>query len=493
MGHINEDKYFNELVSELEQCREDERSAQNQQLQTIAAAGAILAGVYAVASLLPENKGEVDILMVRILFYMSSIILVVIISYITSLGISNVLRYHYMRNLEDRLYNLRSSRSDEKSFVHWMSFSSPITTRNLLHINTSVYTIVHYVCYLVATFGAIAFCIIMTILQYTIIPKHSFLDNVLLYILFGSMFLILGVFVWISIKSEKMYTLSAIKAVEKRNLRLSNFLFRNTKRYKRPVWKKFIYFFYPKKKDFQKSILIVAGFAAGTWMDGGSTDLYRSLLNGFFCWLFLDFLIYQARYLWNDIRGIDEDVLAGKTERLPVKELGGKKAVGISSAVIFLRLSLALLFIQFFSREMRPVFIISLCVIIIISILYEIARERKWDVVVFFLVSLGYPIRVFAGCWAAYPSMWTDSILGREKVALSTLVLLFLVYMCVGEISAVLPWTHEAVTQIKSNKRVVKSHYIFLFLRLKERGQAQLPLREKGELKDVWNIFVNFH
>ena len=39
-----------------------------------------------------------------------------------------VLRFHYMRKLEDELTK------DDKNFVMWMSFSSPVTTRNIKHL-----------------------------------------------------------------------------------------------------------------------------------------------------------------------------------------------------------------------------------------------------------------------------------------------------------------------------------------------------------------------
>ena len=42
---IDVSRHIDELISEWEQCREDERSAQNQQVQVIATAGAILGGV----------------------------------------------------------------------------------------------------------------------------------------------------------------------------------------------------------------------------------------------------------------------------------------------------------------------------------------------------------------------------------------------------------------------------------------------------------------
>lgn len=482
------DKYIDEVISEWEQCREDERSAQNQQLQVIATAGAILGGVYTAASIM-EDKAE---LTMRILFYVSGITLLVAISYISSLGISNVLRYHYMRDLEDRLYKMIPRQSEEKLFTHWMSFSSIITTRNPLHLRTSLYTIFHYSCYTVATLCALVFCVMMILFQYKFIQNYSVLDKIVLYSVLCYIIFTLVIFCWMTIKAKKMYTLSAQKATEKRNLRLllSAPLTNRSKNTKTAAWKTYIYFLYPKKKDFQKSLLIIVGFAIGTWMNARNIDISQLLLNGFFCWLLLDFFIYQARYLWNDIRGISEDLVAGKSGRLPIKELGVKKAVKLSSAIIFLRLFLALVFIQYLSTEMQGVFLVNFCVIVIIAVIYEIAREKGWNIAVFLLVSLGYPIRAFAGFWVAYPMFWTDSRFWQgHKILFFVFIVVFLIYMCVGEISAILPWTHEVIIQMKNNKTSLKSHYRYLFSIIEDRYQTSLPLREKGKLNDIWNIF----
>jgi len=66
--------------------------------------------------------------------------------------------------------------------------------------------------------------------------------------------------------------------------------------------------------------------------------------------------------------------------------------------------------------------------------------------------------------------------------------------MCLGEFSAILPWTHEALIQYKKDKSIVKSHYRFLFDKVFARYEAAIetpefyPLREKGYLGDLWNV-----
>ena len=48
--------------------------------------------------------------------------------------------------------------------------------------------------------------------------------------------------------------------------------------------------------------------------------------------------------------------------------------------------------------------------IILLTILYEYARERQINYLIFILVSFGYPLRLLAGIWVAYPKFWTDEL-----------------------------------------------------------------------------------
>lgn len=275
------DGHGDELISEWEQCREDERNAQNQQIQVIATVGAILGGLYTVAALIVDRAEK---LVMSALFYTSSLSLLVAISYIATIGITNVLRYHYMRDLEDRLYQLNPCPPKEESFTHWMSFCSPITTRNPLHIGTSPYTVIHYLYYGIATFGALAFRVMMVIFQYHILPETSALDRAALDVILLFIPVTLCLFVWFSIRAKDMYALAAKKAAKNRAIRLSaEELCLTTVRQNSPaaLRKILLYFFYPKQKDFQKSLLILAGFGAGAWISGQNQTPTQLLLHGF--------------------------------------------------------------------------------------------------------------------------------------------------------------------------------------------------------------------
>lgn len=124
VGHDNRlsdlQTQIDELLAEMSECREDERSAQNQTVQIIATAGTILTLIYG-ANLIPK-----EIIPQQMLFHLSNLVFCAAVGFITALGISNVLRYHYIQNIEDRLYCLVSnSLVEEEPIIHWMSFSAP--------------------------------------------------------------------------------------------------------------------------------------------------------------------------------------------------------------------------------------------------------------------------------------------------------------------------------------------------------------------------------
>ncbi|MFR2755334.1 MAG: hypothetical protein ACLTC0_07055 [Eisenbergiella massiliensis] len=264
---------------------------------------------------------------------------------------------------------------------------------------------------------------------------------------------------------------------------------------KKDIIQTMLYYFYPKKKDFQKWFLLLIGFFTGIFLSNEEITIFSGFKNFLKCFFIIDFLIYQARYLWNDIRGLEEDKIQGKSDRLPVKQLGEKRATLIAYIIIVIRLIVAYLFINWFGGDMKHPLNINLVLLIIISILYEIARTKKWNTAIFLLVSLGYPIRFFSGLWTAYPNIWNEKIfIGEKLVPQIILLLLFFAYMCMGEFSAVLPWAHEIMILKRKSKMISKSHFDYLFDCLKHRYEVALckksfyPLREKGKLLDLWNI-----
>lgn len=473
-----------ELRMELSECREDERSAQNQIVQVISTAGTVLSVIFGVSSYLKEIDASMA-QMRHYLFYLSSLVLILTLSYITALGMRNVLRFHYIRDLEDRLYCI--NRND---MVHWMSFSSPITTRNPLHLKNG-YSIFHYLSYAIATVCAISFCLVIQYVQYISIKPHDMVDKAVIFVLGAIAVLDCGAFVIMSVKAQKMFCWAARVSRERRRKRV---LGGETKLQLKDKIQIFLYYLYPKKKDFQKSFIIGIGFATGIFLFYDAHMTWQ-MWNPFFLSFFvIEFLVYQARYLWNDVRGIG-DIRKGEKGRLPVHCLGERRAGLAAFFIVFTRIIAAGFIVIQFGGEIAVPLAVSMSVILVISAMYEAGRTKKWDRMVFFLVSLGYPVRFFSGLWASCPDFWNRKAEAAGSTNMNILLfLLFLSYMCLGEFSAVLPWAHEAFTQKRGGERITKSYCNTLIEKMSQHRECTVstdilfPMREEGKLSDVWNI-----
>lgn len=260
-----------------------------------------------------------------------------------------------------------------------------------------------------------------------------------------------------------------------------------------------VYYFYPKIKDVQKSLLIVIGFLTGIFFKNGNFRMSgKDVFHLIMAWFIIEFLIYQARYLWNDIRGVRKDVREKKEDRIPVKVLGRKAAINIAMVILFLRVFIAVIVTAFLSEDIRIQLILPTLAIIISSILYEVMRTKECVKGIFLMVGFGYMIRFAAGGLAAWPEIMNGgivitngSMLLINNIPCISLLLLLTAYIFMGGFSAVLSWTHEAVCQIKDGCEIQKKHYQYLYDSVKNRtgeGEDYKPLNEKGCLLDLWNI-----
>lgn len=480
-NNINKD----EILSEISECREDERSAQNQMIQVIATAGTILTFIFGASTFTDTNKS--------VLFHLSNFILCTAFGYITSLGMGNVLRYHYIENLEDKLYKI-ASKEGSNEFIHWMSFSTAITTRNPLHLH-SKYSKIHYTYYALATTCPILFCILITIFQYILLQKYSVVDKIGIIFLFIFMIMSLVAFFYSSIRARNMYEEAIQISLEKRGKRLQHKKVNISSKKSESISKVtvlsvLLYFIYPKVKDIQKVFLLILGFFTGIFFQKGNINVsFNEILNLLVALMVIEFLVYQARYQWNDIRGVKGDIEDGKTDRLPVQVLGKKNAVMVSLSIIIFKVIVAAIIISLVPKKLSHQLGVSVIIIIICSILYETMRTIKNTYGIFLTVSLGYAIRFGIGVWIAHPSLFNDGFVMSDLVNSQIIfVLLLLAYMCLGEFAAILPWIHEI--NIGDQNSTIKKHKSFLYNIIKDRiksGGTSDALKENGKVTDLWN------
>lgn len=497
----NKEEKINEILNELSDCREDERNNQNQTVQVVSTAGTIL-GVLFSASLFSGGEPNSPFNNVAPLFGLSVLIFCAAFGFITTLGIANVLRYHYIQNLEDKISMLISPNFHKEDLIHWMSFSSPILTRNPYHLKSG-YTKVHYIFYGLATICASLFCIYVIIFLYSRIDPHTILDHVLLVIFILTVTISLIVFLLICIKAKKMYMFSLAESFKKKKERLyiNNspilqefsiiYHLEKTKNNRKNILCIVKYFFYPKLKDLQKNLLFIFGFWSGIFLSSKTFLLtFEQIKLMIITLVVAEGLIYQARYQYNDIRGIKEDLDAEKKDRLPVSILGIEKAVKLSFITIIIKLVVAFIIsIYIVSDAIGNILIAFGVLTIVITFLYEFARFKQWTKLIFISVGFGYPIRFLTGMCVAWPTIWKDTLATREVIIIT--IMLFAYYF-VGLFSVSLPWVYEAIAQKQSINCISKIHYVYLLKKIEDRLKNKLldnisPLQEKGKISDPWN------
>ena len=457
--------HIEQLNLELSECREDERNSQSQIISTISTAATVL-GIFLAANWIENDKiSDID---QEIIFCLCTLIFCTALCYITCLGIVNVLRFHYIRDLEDQLTNYHENESGKVENLYWMSFSSPLTTRNIFHIKSS-YSALHYINYSFATLCAILFCIMTLFVEYTFLNKTSFIVNSCLIIICIVCFISFLSFS-LSFKSYAIYEFCKKKSKFDREKRISNEIHKNAKE----KWKGIIYYFYPKQKDFQKSVLIILGYISGLVLNNNFDLEHFNIFYIVFSWIIYDFLFYQGRYLLNDLRNIKEDIDMGRNNRLPVSIFGKRKAITFSIVVILVRIILLIIIIFYMPTNVQNSLKIVIFLLFSSTVLYEISRTKGWDKMIFFSVSLGYPLRYLGG------------FLFYGKFNFTLLVILISL-ACYGEYCAVIPWCYEIESILKSKNELYKSHYMFIVKKYTGKNENNNEDNNKDKINSIFN------
>jgi hypothetical protein len=176
------------------------------------------------------------------------------------------------------------------------------------------------------------------------------------------------------------------------------------------------YLLLPRPDDLVKVVYVVSGLLLALITSSGNRlpVSHESLLTYVLFVVGLEYLGYQARYQWNDIRGAQEDrqsPMAKERGRLP----GGAKNTKISVGVLFLRLYLLAWIVSIQVGGSRRVgrvdiiLILGVLSVFLLAVAYEAIRKRirrrgqcsHWQLLgVLVLVGAGYPMRFVLG-WVA--------------------------------------------------------------------------------------------
>lgn len=518
------DRKINKILVELSECREDERNVQSRILEVITIVGTILGILFGSTFLNPDklnipilkvndiiwikNALLIDALQViarnltyiRIVFLLCLLVFCTAFTHIITLGIGNILRYHYIQNLEERLYTLTEESDDDMGrgkFLYWNEYISPITTQNFKHIS-SIHGVLHLTCYLTSIFCVILFSLgILITLFLQINPKKQF-DYIVILITAIGMMLSFFVFLRLNVKSKDVSQLAWDTAHDNQKIRLKKEkgeLYQEAKFFRKTLK----YIIYPKRQDLQKPLLIVVGYICGVFLSGQKMR-FLSLVNLFFCWFVFDFLAYQARYQINDIRGLDEDEEAGLNNRLISKGISNPGyIIRISRIVVIVRISAAILLTWLCKEQNHIVLMISLWILTLATIAYEFSRQKGWKLGIYVWVGVGYPLRFMIGYYSVV--MFDMKALSNAETA----VLCFSLW-AYGAMASIIAWVNEVTTRMQKCREkngtfpniYKKKHYVALQQTISRRyiiaedcpiSGKVLPLRQRGKIMDVWNIF----
>lgn len=512
---------IDELILELNECREDERNTQNQILQIISVVGTILGILLGTSYLNPDLKGKSVIIFpdagasekswvngvyelvnshityARVIFWLSLLLFITAFAYIILLGINNILRYYYIQNLEDRLYVLSSKQSQDDegrgALLHWNAYIAPIITRDIRHVASS-HTALYHVFYTIATFGAVVFSMGMVMLLYLEIEPREWFDQLIIRVALVAMLLAFVLFMRTSVKAKDVAQFAWDMAHENQKIRLKEIA--GTLYGKNASFMRFMkYLIYPKLQDLQKPALMIVGFLCGMMLM--DFKLAAESIKGFaVVFVVFDILAYQARYLINDIRGIEEDIEAGCRNRLLSDDINPGHAIKIAAVVAGLRIIAALGLTAVLGGKNKALLLAGLAILFVSSVLYENAKDRKKTTDIFILVGMGYPLRFFVGFFAAVPM--------SPKWLNGQMLCVILAIWSYGSFSAIMAWANEVTNRMqiarentgsfpasyrKKHFEVIQNLLGIRFLTAKANpvmGKV-MPLREKGTMKDPWN------
>lgn len=462
-----------DILHELAQCREDERASKSQIFQILSTTATFLTIVTTISGALNSSNSE-EWKLYMFLYLLTIFLVSATVTYITNLGFLSTFRHHYMVDLENRLNSDAS-----KQILHWETVSKPVITLNPKHIGTgffSLFSINARIALVSMLFLALTFIIMQISIILNRFPKLSTIAwcGFMLYVLVLSictLTLVVSMY-----KAKEIYQQALEKVSTKPRKRSS-------------IGAAIAYYIYPRLKDSQKILFIVFGYVTGhvlSYIEQATIpSIWENIPDLLVILFIIDGLVYQARYLWNDIRGANEDYshpLKKKRGRLPTDTLGFNQAVYIALTVMGLRMVAAIICIFLLGPTKWIPMSASCTLILVLGVAYEVAREKEKSLWTIFLVCLGYPLRWVAGLWCAYPSLIDVAL--DKKVYFCFLLTLLISIGAFGGAFVSMTWVLEAVHIYQEGRPIHKPHLQLLFHTLNSVQQhADHPLLEYEALE----------
>lgn len=236
----------------------------------------------------------------------------------------------------------------------------------------------------------------------------------------------------------------------------------------------FSYLFLPRLESVPKSLLAVVMFSVAA-STTGAWQWRRFLL----LWLILEYLVYAARYQWNDLRDFGSDQIH------PARDLRGRLPAGkglhdtshnvaLSVTVLVIRLGLAV-FIGIETDTLAQAGLI-IGTVFCVAICYEVLRARlpgsrasaskpgtMFAVAVWLAVGPGYAVRGAVGLLSAHVR-WTDPALYLGLAGLMALGIMVVLMSWLLDVSSFFSVGPDGTWHIKSTHSAAKA-YTWVLLR----------------------------
>lgn len=221
------------------------------------------------------------------------------------------------------------------------------------------------------------------------------------------------------------------------------------------------YLVFPRPADSIKWGFTIYGLILGFLWSPQVESAGYALFTSCIVILFFEFLAYQSRYQWNDLRGMTEDhehPLSTSRGRLP---LSGWSAVRLTTITMTVRMILAtIVVVSNFNRTLLPG-LVGIALVWIIAALYEWSRSSDRGHMTYAVVGLGYPLRQFVGIWCAWPAMLSapGGLDFEEAVTLSCILAGTYLF---GLTFDGLTWAHEGILSLQEDRDISKPHLRWL-------------------------------
>ncbi|MGW5052081.1 hypothetical protein [Actinokineospora sp. NPDC004072] len=387
------------MLVEYQALRDDERATANSQAALASVFVALLAGLFAIlvgdCRFRAATRGEASCYELNQAVYVVAPALpFAVLTYIVMLGLQITLKSFYLRGIENEI---RKQMTRELDAIPEVSVASG--TELLLALTSPRRGRVGYRAMLI--FLAVSFIIAMGgWMTFVVVELEGVVARVVLLAIYGPLLLLL-VHEGIAGNHGGRTLLGGAARRLARSPeypRLSRFAPDPARRTGRRTWP---YLLLPRPADLVKWLFVPIAAVVGVLHGAADPATRVPLPWAVATWLVFEYLVYQARYQWNDIRGVGDDMAhpaAAARSRLPAGDRGPRAAVLISAVVALVRLALAAVFALVIAPpQVAHLLALAAAAVWALAAVYEWLRARRAGWALWLVVGGGYAIRTAVG------------------------------------------------------------------------------------------------